>query len=374
MVITHSEAVRPSLKPMQSKARKEDDQNSLSHHGEAAMDTERPSSSSTSKMTTRGMTEGEQGEELDEEDGDEGDEEEQEEEEAQEPITRRAPKGPTKEEKEKHEATHLPFREWCQHCIRGRGRNKPHKKKAEEKKGGNTVSRISMDYFFMSKEEEKASQNPLIVMLDEEHGNRYMRAVGKKGLGEGNEMDWLIKDMHEELKSWGYPGGENNELILKSDGEPAIVALRERLSRYHGGKITPEQPPKGESSSNGKVEEAGKTVRSLAKVFKDMIESKIGEELSSDCVIMLWLVRWVAMMYSRFKVGTDGKTAYERQKGRKCKQEVIPFAEKVMYKKLKESGARKQILESQWEEGLWLGHNRTSNEVLIGTSRGVVRA
>ena len=172
----------------------------------------------------------------------------------------------------------------------------------------------------------------------------------------------------------GTPRRKNNELILKSDGEPAIVAVRERLSRYHGGKITPEQPPKGESSSNGKVEEAGKTTRSLAKVFKDMIEFKIGEEIQSDCAIMLWLVRWVAMMYSRFKVGTDGRTAYERQKGRKCKQEVIPFAEKVMYKKLKESGARKQILESQWEEGLWLGHSRTCNEVLIGTYTGVVRA
>ena len=58
-----------------------------------------------------------------------------------------------------------------------------------------------MDYCFMSQEEEKASQNPLIVMLDEEHGNRYTRACGRKGLGEGNEMDWLIKDMHEEKAS-----------------------------------------------------------------------------------------------------------------------------------------------------------------------------
>ena len=32
-----------------------------------------------------------------------------------------------------------------------------------------------------------------------------MRAVEKKGLGEGSEMDWLIKDMHEELKHVGLP-------------------------------------------------------------------------------------------------------------------------------------------------------------------------
>ena len=112
----------------------------------------------------------------------------------------------------------------------------------------------------------------------------------------------------------------------------------------------------------------------MAKLFNDMIESKMGEEIQSDWVIMLWFVRWGAMLYSRFKLGQDGKTSYERQKGRKCKQEVIPFAEKVLYKKLKDTGARKQVLESQWEEGLWLGHSRTSNEVLIGTCAGIVRA
>ena len=82
----------------------------------------------------------------------------------------------------------------------------------------------------MSQEEEKAWENPLIVMLDESTGNKYMRAVGKKDLGEGSEMDWLIKDTHDELKSWGYPGGGDNELILKSDGEPGIRAVRETRS------------------------------------------------------------------------------------------------------------------------------------------------
>ena len=214
------------------------------------------------------------------------------------------------------------------------------------------MSRIAFDYFFMSKEEETASSNPLMVMIDESTGNKYMRAVGQKGLGENGEMDWLIKDMHEELKSWGYPGGGVNELIFRSDGENAIRAVREKLAMYHGGKITPEQPPTGESQSNGKVEEAGKTIRSMAKVFKDMIEDKIEEEIASDSIIMQWLVRWAAMLYSRYKVGPDGKTAYERQKGRKCKMEVVPFGEKIMFKRLKTSGEKKSIMESKWEDGL----------------------
>ena len=95
-----------------------------------------------------------------------------------------------------------------------------------------------MDYSFMSQEEEKASENPLMLMLDDNNGNKYMRAVGKKGVDEGNDMDWLIIDMHKELKAWGYPGGGDDEVMLKSDGELTIRAVRERLSRYHGGKIT----------------------------------------------------------------------------------------------------------------------------------------
>ena len=38
--------------------------------------------------------------------------------------------------------------------------------------------RVHMDYFFMSREDESASSNPLFVMADEKSGARYARAVG----------------------------------------------------------------------------------------------------------------------------------------------------------------------------------------------------
>ena len=101
-----------------------------------------------------------------------------------------------------------------------------------------------------------------------------MRAVGRKGLGEGKEMEWLIKDLLEELEAWGYPGGGDNKIIMKSDGERSIVAVREALARYHGGQVTPEQPPKGESQANGVVEGAGKILRGFARVMKDAMEER----------------------------------------------------------------------------------------------------
>ena len=61
--------------------------------------------------------------------------------------------------------------------------------------------------------------------------NLNMRAVDKKGMGEDGDHSWLVQDMEQELKSWGYPGGRTNAIILKSDGERSIVAVREALAR-----------------------------------------------------------------------------------------------------------------------------------------------
>ena len=109
-----------------------------------------------------------------------------------------------------------------------------------------------------------ASDNPMMVMVDESTGNKYMRAVPHKGVGLEGDNSWLVKDMHQELKSWGHPGGGQNPLILKSDGEPAIVAVREALARCHGGRITPEQPPRGEHQSNGLAVVTGRHIRDQA--------------------------------------------------------------------------------------------------------------
>ena len=58
------------------------------------------------------------------------------------------PKQPSKEEFEEHAKTHLPFRSWCRHCVRGRGKEMAHYK-AEEASG---FHEIHLDFFFMGRE------------------------------------------------------------------------------------------------------------------------------------------------------------------------------------------------------------------------------
>ena len=52
-----------------------------------------------------------------------------------------------------------------------------------------------------------ASERPMMVMVDEATGNKYMRVVPHKGMGEDGDNSWLVKDIHQELKAWGHPGG-----------------------------------------------------------------------------------------------------------------------------------------------------------------------
>ena len=151
-----------------------------------------------------------------------------------------------------------------------------------------------------------------------------------------------------------------------------MVALREAVMKRHGGRVTPEQPPKGERQANGAVEEAGRTVRDMAKVLKLQLESKIRREVRMDEPVMEWRIRWAAMSLSRFQVGKDKQTPYQRQVGKRCQVDVVPFGECVWFRRLSESGSRKRSMQSKWEDGIWLGHARNSNEALIGTSRGIM--
>ena len=86
-------------------------------------------------------------EERDEMSGEEGDEIDGEEElAAPDWRVRAGPRNqPTKRERGEHEATHVPFRDWCAHCMMGRGRTHHHvaKQKSEDQPKRPT---IAMDF------------------------------------------------------------------------------------------------------------------------------------------------------------------------------------------------------------------------------------
>jgi hypothetical protein len=54
---------------------------------------------------------------------------------------------PSDKDVEEHERTHVPFRSWCKHCVKGKAKSHPHYSRNNKEEYG--VPIISWDYFYM---------------------------------------------------------------------------------------------------------------------------------------------------------------------------------------------------------------------------------
>ena len=159
---------------------------------------------------------------------------------------------PTQREREEHEATHVPFRDWCAHCMMGRGRTHHHvaKQKSEDEFRRPI---IAMDYFFMKLESAPSAQSiaeesiTCVAVKEDRHQNIMSSVALKKGV----EEPWTVDRVVKFIDSLGY-----REITLKSDTEPAIIAFRSRVAALCKAEVTTEDAVKGDTESNGLIENA----------------------------------------------------------------------------------------------------------------------
>ena len=122
---------------------------------------------------------------------------------------------PTKEEYDEHMVTHWPYRSWCPHCIRGKGKTEYHKAANGRE---NKYPVISVDYAWTNQEKKG---KPILVIKDSRSGKVGAHLVEKKG-----ENTHAIRMLSSELRRLGY-----GKIIFKSDQEASIVALKNAVRR-----------------------------------------------------------------------------------------------------------------------------------------------
>ena len=85
-------------------------------------------------------------------------------EEAVKALVANVPKRPTQIEVDQHMTTHLPFRSWCPHCVRGKSKGRPHPRSTTRKE----ITAVVVDYMFMSESQEATEEKgmPILVMRD----------------------------------------------------------------------------------------------------------------------------------------------------------------------------------------------------------------
>ena len=127
--------------------------------------------------------------------------------------------------------------------------------------------------------------------------------------------------------------GHFGRTILRSDGEPAIVALLEEIGRRREGAITVlERSPKGDSQSNGLAERAVRGLEELLRVHKLDLEARLGAILQMDHPCIEWLVEYTTDVLNKTQVGQDGRTPYMRAKGRRYNGEMYKFGTPVTFR------------------------------------------
>ena len=126
----------------------------------------------------------------------------------------------------------------------------------------------------MSTKDKQARDNPVFGMRDEKIEETHAIAAGRNEAGTRGEVNWLIQDTVDELKASGHTGGAGGHITRKSDNHNAVKALKDAVDKLLGGRVIQHNPPKGESHPNGRIEEAGKTLRGFASEMKDQVQTK----------------------------------------------------------------------------------------------------
>ena len=87
---------------------------------------------------------------------------------------------------------------------------------------------------------------------------------------------------------------------------------------------------------------------------------------------MTFMAEYASFLLNRLEVGKDGKTAYERVKGKSATVLGIEFGEKLLWKKKAQSKMDK--ISSRWGYGIFVGERVRSGEFWVSTKAGVNKA
>ena len=273
------------------------------------------------------------------------------------PVTlRRGWLEPTAEEREVHNRTHMPYRAWCEFCIRGKADSAPHRRRKSlaDKSQENPVASIDYMYMTPAAKETEERGHPILITKDSMTSWISANVMPQKG-----DTPEGVKRLGEEIDKNGH-----HRLALKSDQEPAIKAFIQSVRREKRQDISVEHSPVAEHQSNGVAERAVKTVQGQVRTLKLAAEARISEKNCETSDIIPWMVRHAAMLVNIGQRGEDGRSAWERVKGRRFNREIPEFGERVMY--LKPASVGKDKLDSRWEVGHFFRIHDESAELIIG--------
>ena len=159
-------------------------------------------------------------------------------------VGRRQPNEPTEAERLAHNRTHIPFADWCESCVRGRGRDDPHRARQDHVEG-NPIPVVQCDYFFFKAEKEDILCKA-ISAIDSVYNRTMALECEFKGLSDQAvpkhlpTVAWLVRSekINKHLSRGRWPeitlvssspflrqfSGENQDLMCSSSRRSGVSA------------------------------------------------------------------------------------------------------------------------------------------------------
>ena len=111
----------------------------------------------------------------------------------------------------------------------------------------------------------------------------------------------------------------------------------------------------------------------MIRTWRSSPRRKVGSEAgcrTSGRAVAGGMDRLAIWLVSRAEVGADGKTGYERCKGKMAMLPGMKFGEGVMWKRRRQ-GRPLGKLSCIWEDGIYLWVKGTTGEVIVGDRKEV---
>jgi hypothetical protein len=237
--------------------------------------------------------------------------------------------------------------------VKAKGKDLDHRKAVTEDRG---ISEYAFDYFFPG--DELGFKLTILGGRERLTGMNFATAVPTKG-GSGRFPVDKALDFIEEI------GDANAKVILKNDQEPSIqYFIKDLIEQRVEGRTILEESPVKSSGSNGVVERGVQGCEGHLRALLLALEERTGVIIDPRMQIVSFMPEYAAYLMNRLEVGKDGKTAYERVKGKKATVLGIEFGEKLKDKL--------QKINARWEFGIFVGVRRRSGEVWVAVKGKVM--
>ena len=265
-------------------------------------------------------------------------------EEVERPHVPTCPHAPTRQDILEHNLTHIPFRPWCPHCVRGQAKAALHYSQDPERTPG--VPTIAFDYAAMGdkRKDERAAEEQLDtddtatdksksviqILVGKDTESKCVAAipVPTKGLG---MYDRAITQTLSFLDFLGY-----KQIIIRSDQEAALSSVIDKVRLFRGSDTQNliEHSPVHDCKSNGFSERGVQQVEALIRTQTYALETRLMYNIMPNSCLLPWLAMHagnLTTLYQKGKGMNDGKTPDQRLRGKNLDIGMYEFGENIHF-------------------------------------------